>query len=534
MVAVPTAAAIGAVAPSVEYGGWPQAVGLGLISAVAVLFCRWRTVALGLGPLLFLWLGFVLDLPGLSMTQHYVLGVTAWTAAWWLTEPIPIPATSLLPAMLFPLFGVFTATEVSKLYCHHLILLLLGGFFIARGIEVWSLHRRIALTVIRWVGPSPRQLVFGFVLAAGGLSMWISNTATTLMLVPIALSIVRRFENNPETQPIANKLALCLLLGVAYGANVGGVGTLIGTPPNLIFAAQADALGLPIDFRSWLVVGAPVVIIFLPVLAFLLTRVLIPVPGGEKRSTGREIVQAERQALGRITRPERRVLTIFIVTAVLWTTKGGTGVPGWSHLFVSLGWLEEAQLRTHVTDSLVALAMAGLMFILPSGCPENPQRPILEWKDVETVPWGMLFLFGGGFAIAGAFQASGLSDVIGQALSRASHLPQMGLLSIVAIVVTFLTEVTSNTATTNILMPILAAAAVESGLHPYVLMLPAILAVSFAFMMPVATAPNAIVFATGRIPILKMLATGFVLNIVGAVVVVLVVQFWALPYFLRP
>lgn len=492
---------------------------------------RWRTATVLLGPWLGVWLGFVLDLPGLTRDQHYVLGVTAWTAAWWLTEPIPIPVTSLLPAILLPLYGIFDATTVSRYYCHHLILLLLGGFFIARAIEAWSLHRRMALTVIRWIGPGPRQLVLGFVLAASFLSMWISNTATTLMLVPIALSIVQRFEREEETAGVARSLAICLLLGVAYGANVGGVGTLIGTPPNLIFAARAADLGVPVDFRSWLAFGFPVVVIFSPLVAILLSRVLIPLPRGAARATGREIVRSERMALGPITVPERRVLIVFVATAILWTTKGGAGVPGWSHVFVSAGWLEESILDAHVTDSLVALVMALLLFVLPSGSPTDNRRPLLVWDDVQTVPWGMLFLFGGGFAIAAAFQKSGLSDVVGQALAQATTYPRSVLIFVIAGAVTFLTEVTSNTATTNILMPILAAAATESGLHPYVLMLPAILAVSFAFMMPVATAPNAIVFATGRIPILRMLLAGLVLNIVGVFVVLVVVSYWALPYF---
>ncbi|MCA8959623.1 MAG: DASS family sodium-coupled anion symporter [Planctomycetes bacterium] len=487
-----------------------------------------RTTFLVAGPLLGV-LAATLPVAGLTLEQRLVLGITVWTAAWWVTEPIPIPITSLLPAILLPVCGIVSAKAAAQYYSHHLILL--GGFFIAQAIERWGLHKRIALTVIAFVGGGPSRLVLGFATASAVLSMWISNTATALMLVPIAMSVVHRIGRDDPDGPTTSRFATCLLLAVAYGANVGGVGSLIGTPPNLIFASalpRVPGYALSVDFRSWLVFGLPVVISFVPIVVWVLRRGLPPAVGLAEEG-GRELIVDERRRLGRMTGSEKRVLVVFVATALLWIGKGGEGVPGWSHLFVWLGAVDEARLDQHVTDSLVALVMAMTLFVLPSA--EKDRRPLLEWRDVERVPWGMLFLFGGGFAIAGAFQETGLSAWIGGLLSRVLELPRPLLIAVSALGVTFLTEVTSNTATTNILMPILSAAAVEGGVHPLVLMLPAVIAVSFAFMLPVATAPNAIVFATGRVPIITMIRTGFILNLIGTVIVLLVCWFIALPYF---
>lgn len=462
------------------------------------------------------------SIPGLSTEAQRVLAVTVWTAVWWITEAIPIPATSLLPALLFPLLGITTASVAAGYYMHHLILLLLGGFIIARSIETSGLHRRIALNVVSLLGDGPRALVLGFLFSSALLSMWISNTATTLMLVPIALSVVDRLGKQTENRLDLNTFAACLLLAVAYGANIGGVGTLIGTPPNLIFSRVAEGLpeqSMAIDFRSWLGFGFPIVLVFVPITGLLLTRVLLPLPatrGGE----GAAVIAEERAALGKFGSEEKRVLAVFLVTALLWITRGGKGVPGWGAVVAGWSGLDPEVASSHITDSAVALAAALSLFLIPAR-PKGP--PILDWKKVEGIPWGILLLLGGGFAIAGGFRESGLSAAIGESMASWLQLPTGLLVGSVSLLVTFLTELTSNTASTELLMPILAAASLSGEIAPMTLMLPAVLSVSFAFMLPVATAPNSIVFASGKIPIRTMLRCGFVLNLVGVLVVLTVI-----------
>lgn len=464
--------------------------------------------------------------PNLPPAAARVVGLTIWIALWWVGEPIPIPATSLMPIVLFPLFQVESAHKVATVYANHLILLLLAGFLIARSLEVWGLHRRLALTVVSWVGESPRQLVFGFTMAAAFLSMWISNTATTLMLIPIALSVVARIGSTMSARDVAS-FQCCILLGVAYGANVGGTGTLIGTPPNLMFAEYQPQ----IDFLRWLGFGVPVVVVFTPLIAWLLTRVLVPVPAVEGVG-GKDVVRTELAGLGRLCGPELRVAVCFALTAALWIFKGNSTVPGWSWM-LSERWLGVvgvplAQLDRYYPDAFVGVLMALVLFALPAG--RNERRPLLVWDDAKDMPWGMLLLFGGGFAIAGAFESSGLSGWLGGVMSGWLDLPRSLLQLCIATVVVFMTEVTSNTASTAILMPILEGAASKAQVPSIQLMLPAVIAVSFAFMLPVATAPNAIVFATGKVPIRRMVAAGFWLNWVGVGVIFLVVTHIA-PWF---
>ncbi len=475
-----------------------------------------------LGPLL----GAVVlavPMPGLPTEAQRVLAVTVWTATWWITEAIPIPATSLLPALLFPLLGISTATDAAGYYMHHLILLLLGGFIIARSIETSGLHRRLALKVVSLLGDGPRALVLGFLFSSALLSMWISNTATTLMMVPIALSVISRLGKHGGNGINIQTFGTCLLLAVAYGANIGGVGTLIGTPPNLIFSRVAEQLegqSMNIDFRSWLGFGFPIVVFFVPITGFLLTRVLLPVPAVSGNGAGAEVIAEEKAALGKISSEEKRVFAVFLCTALLWITRGGKGVPGWGGVVAGWAGIPPEAASSYVTDSAVALAAALSLFLIPSRA-KGPA--ILNWKKVESIPWGILLLLGGGFAIAGGFRESGLSAAVGESMASWLQLPTGVLVGSVSLLVTFLTEVTSNTASTELLMPILAAASVEGGLAPMTLMLPAVLSVSFAFMLPVATAPNSIVFASGKIPIRTMLRCGFVLNLVGVLVVVTVI-----------
>lgn len=455
------------------------------------------------------------DLPPEAMGT---LLAAVWTVTWWVTEAIPIPATSLLPAILLPLFGVCDAQVAAKYYSHYLILLLLGGFLLARAVECSGLHRRIALATLTTVGTSPRLLAIGFLVTAAMLSMWISNTATTLMLMPIAISVALRTEKDIECSK--GVFTTCLLLCTAYGANVGGIGTLIGTPPNLIFVKNAGDLDPPVvvDFLRWLTMGIPVVVIFIPLVGLLMTRFLLPLPAGAAEQ-GREPLLAERRALGKISSGETRVLMVFIVTALLWITRGGGDFPGWSGPVGDLIGIPADQVQDYLKDSIVAVAAAIALFVIPS---RRGGPALLNWEQAKEVPWGMLLLFGGGFALGGSFQSSGLSEYCGSLMAHWVDLPFPGLVLSISLATTFLTEVTSNTASMHLLMPILSSAAIQGGIPPLHMMIPAVLSVSCAFMLPVATAPNAIVFATGKVKIRTMLKCGLVLNLVGALVVLVV------------
>jgi len=487
---------------------------------------RTRAVALLAGPALAATVA-ILAPEGLSPAAVKVLAVTLWTAAWWVTEAIPIPAASLLPALLLPALGVCSAQTAARYYADWLILLLLGGFIIARAIEACGLHRRIALGIIGVFGDGRRALVLGFLSSSAILSICLSNTATALMLLPIALSVAATVEPGGGDTRQRSPFATSLLLAIGYGASVGGTGSLIGTPPNLIFAKAVERigrehpgieLGFRADFLSWFGFGLPVVALFVPLIGVVLTRICFRL--SNERTGNAALIARERSLLGPMSPRERRVLAIFLLVATLWITRGGDGMPGWSTLLVRAGWFEAGRVAEHLNDASVALLGALLLFVVPRE--RGAGRGLLEWREVESLPWGMLFLFGGGFAIAGEFQASGLSDAVGTAMASWVEWPTPFLIAAIAAGVSLLTEVTSNTATTNILMPILSAAAIEGGLNPLILLLPAVLSASFAFMLPVGTAPNAIVFATGLVPIRTMMRVGVLLNILGTLVVLAV------------
>jgi len=423
---------------------------------------------------------------GFSGDASITLGVTVICVIWWVFEPIPIPATSFIPLGLLPLLGVLTPVEVAQAYGNSLILLLLGGFILATALERAGAHRRIALSMVRaFGGSSSRRLVFGFMAASALLSMWISNTATTLMLLPVALAVLEKSED-PE-------LATPLLLGIAYAASVGGIGTPIGTPPNVVFMGVYEAtFGVQIPFLTWMSWALPVVIVFLPLMALWLTRNL-------HHQGGVTLPQAERWRAGEI-----RVLIVFALTAFFWVTRKQP-FGGWSELFG----------LTNTNDAMVALLAVVAMFVIPDGKGEK----LLDWESAAKIPWGMLILFGAGITIATAFTASGLSQSIGDALAGVADLPILLVISIICLSVTFLTETTSNTATTTLLMPILAAVAIGAGLDPKLIMIPAVLSASCAFMLPVATAPNVIVFSTGRFSTGTMAKEGFALNIIGVFII---------------
>lgn len=453
-----------------------------------------KTLGLVLGPLLALALGSLCLAAGLPAPAARVAGLTALCATWWVLEPIPIPVTSLLPFALLPLLGITDHEKVARAYGHHLILLLMGGFILSGAMEKSGVHRRLALGMVRLVGTGGPRLVMGFMLAATLTSMWISNTATALMLLPVALAVVRQSEDGRLGTPV--------LLAVAYGASIGGVGTPVGTPPNLIFMAQYEAAtGQNFGFLGWMKIGVPVALLLAPLAALWLARKV------------RDCPPVRLPELGAWRKPEARVLAVFALTAVLWVTRAEP-YGGWQ-AFIAQFWGFDGEL---IGDSTVALAMVAVMFLLPDG----DGGRLLDWKTAEALPWGILLLFGGGIAIADGFSSTGLSAAIGQALAPLATWPPLLTVFALALVVTFLTEVTSNTALATLLMPILASAAAGAGVEPALFMVPAALASSLGFMMPVGTAPNAIVFGTGQVTMPGMVREGFALNLMAIGVTTLV------------
>lgn len=438
-----------------------------------------------LGPLLSLALFSILFSGGWEFAAAATAGITLWCALWWIFEPIPIPFTSMIPLALFPLLGILTPDQVAQAYGSPLILLLLGGFMISTAMADSGAHRRVALYMVNlFGGGSARGLVLGFMTASAVLSMWISNTATTLMLLPVALAVLERAER---------QLAIPLLLGIAYAASIGGLGTPIGTPPNLIFMqVYGDQFGGAPNFPEWMSWGLPVVGLMIPITGLWLTR-------GVRLSQ-----KIELPPVGHWTTAEKRVLTLFALTAVMWITRQAP-FGGWSQ------WLG----LPSANDASVALLAVIVMAVTPNG---NNGR-LLRWEAARDIPWGVLILFGGGIAIATAFMQSGLADHVAGQLEVLAELPVWLMILLVSLTVTFMTEVTSNTATASLLMPLLAAASVAMEIDPYLLMIPAALSASCAFMLPVATAPNAVIYGSGQLSIKDMAKAGLALNLMGAVVI---------------
>lgn len=447
------------------------------------------TISLFAGPILALLAAVMCVQAGYGEPSAVVAGVAVICIVWWVFEPVPIPVTSLLPLAILPLTGVLTVAEVGQAYGSPLILLLLGGFLLSKAMEHAGTHRRLALGMVRLFGAhSPRRLILGFMVASAVLSMWISNTATTLMLLPVALAVLEASEER-------TRLAAPLLLGIAYAASVGGLGTPIGTPPNLVFMQVfEETTGRTIGFGQWMLWAVPVVVLMVPLMALWLTRGV----------SGAQRVQLPE--VGAWTAHERRVMCIFGLTALAWVTRAEP-FGGWST------WLNLPQ----ANDASVALLAVVLMFLIPNGKGEG--EPLLSWERASMIPWGVLLLFAGGICLAKGFVSSGLSDVLGQWLAAMTQMPMYLLMLLICLVVTFMTESTSNTASTTLLMPVLAAAALAAGIPPEVIMVPAAMSASCAFMLPVATAPNTVVFGSGLVTTSRMAREGVALNLVGALVV---------------
>jgi sodium-dependent dicarboxylate transporter 2/3/5 len=424
-------------------------------------------------------------------------GLTALCALWWIFEPIPIPATSMIPLGVMPLVGILDGKQVAQAYGDPLIILLMGGAMLSKAMEKSGAHRRVALAMVNlFGGDSLRSLVFGFMVASAVLSMWVSNTATTLMLLPVAYAVLDSIQH-PDDRA---KLAVPLFLGIAYSASIGGLGTPIGSPPNVIFLkVYAETTGTMPSFIQWMTWALPVVMVMIPVAGLWLTRHL----------TSNQSVEIPE--VGQWRQEEFRVLLIFGLTALAWITLREP-FGGWS------SWLGVPS----ANYAAVALTAVIIMFVVPNG----KGGKLLDWDSASNIHWGVLLLFAGGIAIAKAFAITGISSAIGESLSSVTRLSVIVIIAIVALAVTFLTEITSNTATTALLMPILAAASLGAGFEPALLMLPAALSASCAFMLPVATAPNAIVFGTGRVTVEQMVREGLILNLIGVLVITSVVYYW--------
>jgi sodium-dependent dicarboxylate transporter 2/3/5 len=438
-----------------------------------------------LGPVLSLILYLLLSISGWEFAPAATAAITFLCAIWWIFEPIPIPFTSMLPLALFPLLGILTPAQIAQAYGSPLILLLLGGFMISTAMADSGAHRRIALFMVNlFGGGSARGLVLGFMTASAVLSMWISNTATTLMLLPVALAVLERADR---------QLAIPLLLGIAYAASIGGLGTPIGTPPNLIFMqVYGDMLGEVPTFPEWMRWGLPVVVVMVPLTGLWLTR-------GLHLSS-----RVKLPPVGQWQVAEKRVMGLFTLTAILWITRQAP-FGGWS----------EWSGLTGANDASVALLAVIVMAMTSNGEGEK----LLKWESARKIPWGVLILFGGGIAIANAFIQSGLADHVAGQLSVLSALPVWLMILVICLTVTFITEITSNTATASLLMPLLAAASIAMDVNPMLLMIPAVFSASCAFMLPVATAPNTVIYGSGKVSIKDMARAGLGLNLLGAVVI---------------
>ncbi|QDT12861.1 SLC13 family permease [Planctomycetes bacterium K23_9] len=455
----------------------------------------WRTFALLVGPLFAATVGLALYFAGHSADVAWTAGVICLCAVWWIFEPIPIPATSLIPLAVFPVAGVLDSKQVGSAYGDKLVLLMMGGFMISTAMQRSGAHRRLALNMVTLFGGrgGGRRLVFGFMAASAFLSMWISNTATALMLLPIVAAVVEKSTDR--------RLHVCLLLGIAYAASIGGTATPIGTPPNLLFFDNyVKAGGEEPTFAQWMKWTLPIVLTMLPLTAWWLTRDL-------KKQSDLQLPE-----VGKWRTEEIRALVVFAVTALLWVTRKEP-FGGWSEWLGIPG----------ANDASVGLLAVVAMHLIPNGKGEM----LMTWESASKIPWGVLILYGGGIAIALAFRESGLSETIASSLTGLSAVPVIVMIAGICLAVTFLTEVTSNTATATLLLPILGATALAADMDPKLIMIPATISCSFAFMLPVATPTNAIVFSSDKITIKEMAREGFALNLIGAVVVTLLC-YWLL------
>lgn len=436
-------------------------------------------------------------------------------AVFWIFEVVPIAVTSLFPIFLFPLFGILDTKTTALFFGKEIIFLFLGGLMLAQGIQNSNLHKRIALHIVNIIGSKPANLVLGFMVATAGLSMWISNTASVMVMMPIGLSIIEEIKDVKDSQKFLSKFAVALMLGIAYAADIGGMATLIGTPPNLVFMEMYHELfpNLPaIGFTQWMMMGLPISITFLFTGWLLMTKVIFRMPKINVFKS-KNLIKDLLKDLGKLRRDELASGLVFLSAAILWVTGSDITL---SESFIIHGWRSFLGLEM-VSDASIAIATSLLLFMIPSK--DRPKEMLLTWGKVRELPWGILLLFGGGFAIAGGFNSSGLSSIIGNLVAAIGIDSPILIIIIVCTVLTFLTEITSNTATTNLILPILAKGSAVLGLDPRILMIPATLSASCAFMMPIASPTQAIVFGSGHVKIKQMIKAGILFNLLGIAIV---------------
>ncbi|REJ76405.1 MAG: anion transporter [Acidobacteria bacterium] len=464
-------------------------------------------IGLVAGPLTFLLVMLFFEPAGLTDQARAVLACTAWIAIWWITEALPIAVTALLPIILFPLTGGLSLGETTASFGHRYVFLYIGGFVLAIAIQKWNLHKRIALSVIRVVGTDIVKILLGFMIATAFMSMWISNTATTVMMLPIGIAIVAQLQDNPETEENENLIfGKALMLAIAYSATIGGISTLIGTPPNLVLAGVLqETYGIELTFANWFIFGLPISLILLLICWSYLTKIAFKFkqkafPGG------RAEIRNQLEALGPVSFEEKLVLAVFALTAAAWISRAFLLAP-----FIPA-----------IDDTIIAIATTVVLFILPA---RERGKKIVTWEEAVKLPWGILLLFGGGMALAAGFQESGLASWLGGQVTLLQGVAIIVLVVVLIAAVNFLTEVTSNLATTAMLLPILAPLALAIDIHPLLLMVAATVAASCAFMLPVATPPNAVVFGSGYLTIPDMVKTGFWLNLISIGLLTLFVYF---------
>lgn len=460
-----------------------------------------------LGPIVFILILLFFNPDGLSSAGIAVLASTAWIAIWWITEAIPIAVTALLPIVLFPLSGALELSTTTASFGHKYIFLYIGGFIIAIAIEKWNLHRRIALNIINLIGSDIKKIILGFMIATAFLSMWISNTATAVMMLPIGIAIIYQLKDNPKTiENETNLFGKALMLAIAYSASIGGMATLIGTPPNLVLAGVVSNIyDYEITFLQWFIFGFPISVVLLFICWKYLTRYAFNFEQ-KKFPGGKTEIKRLLASLGKISYEEKMVAIVFGTTAFFWITR--------SFLF--------AKIMPALDDTIIAIIFAIVLFLIPA---KNKTHNLMTWEDALNLPWGILLLFGGGLAIASGFESSGLAVWIGNQMTAFAGLTTLVLILLLIGAVNFLTEITSNTATTAMLLPVLAPMALTVDMHPFVLMVGAAVAASCAFMLPVATPPNAVVFGSGYLRIPDMVSKGFVMNLLSIIILTLFVYF---------
>lgn len=466
-----------------------------------------KKIGLFLGPLLFMIIYFMMDIDGLSDSGKAVLASAVWIAVWWITEALDIAVTALLPIILFPISGGLSLSDTTVSYGHPYIFLFLGGFILAIAIEKWNLHRRIALQIIKVVGTDVSTIILGFMIATAFLSMWISNTACAVMILPVGIAIVKQLKDNPATIANENEIfAKALMLSIAYSASIGGMATLIGTPPNLVLVGIVkESYGIEISFLQWFMFGFPLSVVLLLICWVYLTKYAFKFEQ-KKFAGGIDEINEQLKKLGPLAYEEKWILVVFVATALAWITRSFLITPYFPA----------------IDDSIIAMLACIILFLLPS---KNKSVPLINWQDTINLPWGILLLFGGGMALAVGFESSGLAVWIGTHLKSLQTIPLLLLLLLLITVVNFLTEITSNLATTAMLLPILVSIAAAVNVNPYFLLVGATIAASCAFMLPVATPPNAVVFGSGYLKIEDMIKAGFWLNIISIIIVTVFVYF---------